>query len=190
MIAWMSAVHDTLTDFAQLPFAQHEPFQLGGTLKYFADAEAAYSFWETAVNDYSNRALAVGTDRLPAISAVVSIIAEATEDHYLAGLWRNDLLAGLAWAANSAWPTAKRPHKEYIAPTWSWASHPGGVSYSSYRTQHSCDANLEASVLDAWTHVKKDGRSGLQYGPMSEVTDGAIVLSGFHCDVEVTISQR
>ena len=25
---------------------------------------------------------------------------------------------------------------------------------------------------------------------MSEVTDGAIVLSGFHCDVEVTISQR
>ena len=51
---------------------------------------------------------------------------------------------------------------------------------------HSCDADFEASVLDTWTDVKKDGRSGCLYGPMSEVADGAIVLS--HCDVEMTIS--
>ena len=166
-----------------LPLAEHESFQLDGTLKYFADAKAAYSFWETAVENYSRRELTVKTDRLPAISAVASIIADATGDRYLAGLWRNDLLAGLAWVSKSS---AARPHQEYIAPTWSWASVPS-TQYLD-RTRHSRDANLEASVLDAWTDVKKDGRSGRLYGPMSEVTDGAIVLSGVHCDVEMTLT--
>ena len=59
----------------------------------------------------------------------------------------------------------------------------------SHRTRNSRDADLKASVLDAWTDVKQDGSSGRLYGPMSEVTDGAIVLSGVHCDVEMTISE-
>ena len=172
----------TLTAFAQLPFAEHEPFQLDSPLKYFADAEAAYSFWESAVHNYSRRTLTFQTDRLPAISAVASIIADATGDRYLAGLWRNDLLAGLAWIGSKA-----APQQEYIAPTWSWASLPGKVYYTG-RTRHSRGADLEASVVDAWTHVKDFGRSGRRYGPMSEVTDGAIVLSGVHCDIEMTIS--
>ena len=83
-----------------LPLAEHEPFQLDGPLKYFTDAEAAYSFWERyAVPNYSARRLTFPTDRQPAISAVASIIANATGDGYLAGLWRNDLLAGLPWVA-------------------------------------------------------------------------------------------
>ena len=167
-----------------LPLAEHEPFQLDGPLKYFADAEAVYSFWESAVFNYSYRRLTFQTDRLPAISAVASIIADATGDRYLAGLWRNDLLAGLAWVAS--YRTAA-PHQEYIAPTWSWASLPVNAWYPG-STRHSRGADLEASVVDAWTHVKDFGRSGRLYGPMSEVTDGAIVLSGVHCDVEMTIS--
>ena len=178
--------HDTLPAFAQLPFAEHEPFQLDGPLKYFADAEAAYSFWESAVQDYSNRRLTFQTDRLPAISAVASIIADATGDRYLAGLWRNDLLAGLAWVLLEYSEAAT--HQEYIAPTWSWASLPVGARYLG-KTRHLRGADLEASVVDAWTHVKDFGRSGRLYGPMSEVTDGAIVLSGVHCDVEMTISE-
>ena len=77
-------------------FAEFAPFQLDGILPYYADAEAAYSFWETAVNNYSGRALTFETDRLPAISAVASIVAKSTGDRYLAGLWRDDLLAGLS----------------------------------------------------------------------------------------------
>ena len=202
------AEHDTLTAFAQLPFAEHEPFLDGtltafaqlpfaehepfdGPLKYFADAEAAYSFWIDAVENYSTRELSFKTDRLPAISAVASVIAEATGDDYLAGLWRKDLL-GLRWLARDNFDSisaAPRPNQEYIAPTWSWASLPRAVWYPD-RTRHSHDANLEASVLDAWTDVKQDGRSGRLYGPMSEVTDGVIVLSGVHCDAEMTISSQ
>ena len=179
-------VDQTLTAFAQLPFARHEPVQLGGTPKHFANAEEAYSFWGTAVENYSQRALSEKTDRLPAISAVASVIAEAigdpTGESYLAGLWRGDLLAGLAWIARRSQP---RTHQGYIAPTWSWASLPGGAWYPD-RTRHWRGAD-QAKVVNASTVLKDFGPSGGLYGPMSEVADGAIVLSGVHCDVAVTI---
>ena len=168
-----------LTAFAQLPFAEHETFQLDGTLKYFADAEGAYSFWETAVEDYSRRALTLRTDHLPAISAVASIIAVATGDRYLAGLWRDDLLAGLGWVLSGLVPWSGAPQK-YIAPTWSWASLSQGVRYPSKRTRHSRDSDLDASVLEAWTALKDQN-------PYGEVSDAAIVLSGLQCDAELTI---
>ena len=177
-----------------LPFAEH---QLDGTLTYFADAEAAYRFWETAVVNYSARALTFETDRLPAISAVASTIAEATGDRYLAGLWRNDLLAGLAWIPSLSSPGLSSPgsgphreclglHREYIAPTWSWASQslPAGVGYSyprSYWTKRNPD--LDASVLEAWTAL--EGKN--PYGPVS---DAGIVLFGLHCDAKLTIPER
>ena len=176
----------TLAAFAQLPFAKHEPFQLDGTLKYFANDTAAYSFWEDAVSDYSHRTLSFETDRLPAISAAASIVAKATGDRYLAGLWRDKLVAGLSWILRPS--SGSGLYQEYIAPTWSWASIPAGVFYfpsragpGSYRTR--CDADLDASVLDAWTTLG----GGNPYGPVS---DAAIVLSGRHCDAELTIPER
>ena len=168
-----------------LPLADHEPFQLDGTVRYFTDAEAAYSFWETAVENYSRRALSFKTDRLPAISAAASVVAKATGDRYLAGLWRDDLLAGLGWYPNLGPGPSPKPYQEYIAPTWSWASLPIGAKYSHPRSdrtrQH--DTNLEASVIDAGTVLAGQN----PYGPVS---DGAIVLSGFHCDAELTIPRR
>ena len=177
----------SLTTFAELPFAEHEPLHLDGPLRYFADAEAAYSFWETAVKTYSGRALSEKGDRLPAISAVASIVAEAigdpTGDSYLAGLWRDDLLTGLCWAALHDSPDDPRPHQKYIAPTWSWASHPSWVWYPQSDRTRQRDANLDASVLDAWTVL--EGQN-----PCGPVSDGAIVLSALHCDAELTISNN
>ena len=168
-----------------LPLANHEPFQLDGSLKYFADAEAAHSFWERAVMNYSHQKLTFKTDRLPAISAVASIVAEATGDRYLAGLWRDNLVAGLSWFVKVSPDSVRRPRptQEYIAPTWSWASLPTGVWYRSNRTPHRHDADLDASVLDAWTVLEGPN-------PFGPVSDGAIVLSGLHCDAELTISEH
>ena len=163
-----------------LPLAAREPFQRDGTLRHFADAEAAYSFWETAVKNSSARALTFDFDRLPAISAVARTIAEATGDRYLAGLWRNDLLVGLGWVANGPENETRR-HQEYIAPTWSWASLPVGAFYRRRRSRHDCA--FEASVLDARTALKGQN-------PFGPVSDGAIVLSGVHCDAEMTIQTR
>ena len=149
-----------------LSLAEHDPFQPDGTLKYFADAEAAYSFWETTVNKYSVGAMTFRTDRLPAILAVASIVAEATEGCYLAGLWEDNLLAGLGWITLwSPHPRHARPHQqEYIAPTWSWASQSYEVFYRPYRTRPSRDADLDASVDCAWAVL--EGQN--PYGPVSD----------------------
>ena len=168
------------------PSTEHGPFQIDGM-----DTHSVYAFWESAVYHYSARALSFKTDRLPAISAVASIFAKVTRDCYLAGLWRNELLVGLSWHAswftNVGLKDDRRPHQEYIAPTWSWASLPRGVSYSHFlrwhRTQDSRDADLDAAVLDAWTTL--EGQN-----PYGRVSDGAIVLSGLHCDAELTIPER
>ena len=148
-----------------LPLAKDEPFQLDGTVRYFAGAEVAYSFWGYAMWRYSHRALTWKTDCLPAISAVASIVAEATGDRYLAGLWRGDLLNGLAWEALSVPEHDPRPHcRKYIAPTWSWASLPTGVWFHSRRSRDISDAHLQASVVDAWTAL--EGHN--PYGPVSD----------------------
>ena len=144
------------------------------------------------MKNYSHRKLSFETDRLPAISAVALVVADATGDDYLAGLWRGNLLAGLCWFPTYGSASDARPLQEYIAPTWSWVSHrddpdqalvPSEASYdvsSSHRTRHSHDANLDASVLDAWTTL--EGQN--PYGPVS---DAVIVLSALHCDAELTI---
>ena len=166
-----------------LPLVEHEPVQLDGTLKYFENDEAAYSFWETAVNKYSRAGLSLRSDRLPAISALASTVAKATGDRYLAGLWRNELLAELAWIPNGSPKDNRRPNQESIVPTWSWASHPGAaLSTRSHRIQHSRDADNQATVLDARTSVKGSNL----YGP---VFDATILLSGVHCDVVMAISE-
>ena len=50
------------------------------------------------------------------------------------------------------------------------------------RTRHLRDTDLDASVLDACTAL--EGQN-----PCGPVSDGAILLSGFHCDAELTISK-
>ena len=124
------------------------------------------------------------TDRLLAISAVASVVGKATGDRYLAGIWRNGLLSGLIWVAGGSLEDDPSPHQRYIAaPTWSWASYP---SWTYYYTplRGTPTRHLRASVvLDAWTALEGPN-------PYGAVSDAAIVLSGHHCDAELTIPER
>ena len=170
-----------------LPSAEQEdPFHLDGTLKHFANNEVAYKFWDDVVVDFSRGALSFANDRLPAISAVASVVAKATGDRYLAGLWRDDLLAGLIWIPRMLFSgLGLHRHQEYIAPTWSWASLRAGVLYYPpfRRSTMKHDADLDASVLDAWTTLEGQNLYG-------SVSDAAIVLSALHCDAGLTIPER
>ncbi|KAH6625745.1 heterokaryon incompatibility protein-domain-containing protein [Boeremia exigua] len=85
--------------------------------------------WLQLVEDYSLRALTKSEDKLPALSGV----AEQYQEHkaqYMAGLWSSQLPAALMWQSTD--PYAKR-HDAYRAPSWSWASIEGRVSYDSQR---------------------------------------------------------
>jgi hypothetical protein len=50
-----------------------------------------YNSWRQLVHIYSGSQLMFEKDRLPAISGLARLYAEALGDQYLAGLWRKDL---------------------------------------------------------------------------------------------------
>ena len=51
-------------------------------------------------------------------------------DEYLAGLWKQDFVAGLMWTPSENKPLRKA-ETSYRAPSWSWASCDGHISYAA-----------------------------------------------------------
>lgn len=98
--------------------------------------------WIKMVEHYSGRAISFSSDKLPAISALAARVAGQSNDHYLAGIWRSDLLRCLLWhrqvrrqfrehESNAPWQDDGLRKAEYLAPSWSWASILGAVHFVS-----------------------------------------------------------
>jgi hypothetical protein len=86
--------------------------------------------WYELMEDYSFRRLTNETDKLPALSGLAQNFQHAVpQAEYLAGIWSTHLPAALLWRTRY---TARRP-MSYIAPTWSWASIIGNITYESQR---------------------------------------------------------
>ncbi|TRX91210.1 hypothetical protein FHL15_007815 [Xylaria flabelliformis] len=113
--------------------------------------------WPSIVTEYSALDLSHPTDRLIALSGLASIKeyryvrynqAEDTNPRYLAGLWRDHLANQLAWFVGETLLAAtangsrsdsqtgltrrRSKPKEYLAPSWSWASVMDPVRYLWY----------------------------------------------------------
>lgn len=95
--------------------------------------------WYRAVEDYSTRHLTVFTDKLPALAGLAATIRDykPANCRYLAGLWEDDFLNGLQWSSQTGRNVTfgygrsitNTRYPEYVAPTWSWASVAGPISY-------------------------------------------------------------
>ncbi|CAM1507479.1 Fc.00g071200.m01.CDS01 [Cosmosporella sp. VM-42] len=91
-----------------------------------SNMEAVYERWRMLVVAYTKRSISHETDKLPAFRGLVAkfqhIMANITsdrEDEYLAGLWRGDFAAQLAWKSPSKADLeafAKTQHHENTAP--------------------------------------------------------------------------
>jgi Heterokaryon incompatibility protein (HET) len=93
------------------------------------DIQTRVQMWCTwVINSFSMARLTVPTDRLPAISALARLFSEDIQSPYLAGLWLEGLWYTLSWYVDAAKDNLERP-KEYIAPSWSWASVNTGVQW-------------------------------------------------------------
>jgi len=89
-----------------------------------------YHAWQGIVSDYSGRNLTKIGDKLTALSGLARLVAESLSikpEYYVAGLWKDDLASGLLWYIIHP----KEPNRAlpYRAPTWSWASVNGKISY-------------------------------------------------------------
>ncbi|KAJ4385962.1 hypothetical protein N0V85_007939 [Neurospora sp. IMI 360204] len=90
--------------------------------------KSEYEWWEM-VFDYSQRLLTKDTDKLTALSGMAQFYQRNHFPHarYVAGLWSSRLEEELFWEVDDKLG-ARRP-AGYVAPSWSWASVNGRVSF-------------------------------------------------------------
>ena len=110
--------------------------------------------WRAICKHYSFRELTYPEDKLPAISGMAHRIFNNVQSEYLAGLWRDNLMHDLFWKTETI---ASKPER-YRAPSWSWASLDGKISWPSSRVFDSCvQCTSYCTILDAHTtHVGLD----------------------------------
>lgn len=129
-----------------------------------------YRRWAAVIEDYTFRRLTVETDRLPGLSGLASEFARRAKDTYCAGLWRRELLYGLAWCLHER-KELEGDRKvavsaEYRAPSWSWASINGfGVESFSWEAFTSKREKLHEMAETIEVHVEPV-LSGDQFGPV------------------------
>ncbi|KAH6884837.1 heterokaryon incompatibility protein-domain-containing protein, partial [Thelonectria olida] len=106
------------------------------------------SWWHSFLEAYSTCDLSVSTDRMPAISGI-----PASSDKYLAGIWERYLPEALLWMTtpNTAHLQCNSTRgREYVAPSWSWASSIGAVQFLVPRTNQS-RTNWRLRILSCHT---------------------------------------
>lgn len=133
--------------------------------------------WNHLLKAYSHLQLSEPRDRLPAIAAVAEQILSRKYDdpaaEYLCGLRRRDLHTDLLWmpAMNNLSGRSSHSRREampYVAPSWSWASFPGGIMNTAhYESWRSSSIHLVQDAL-----IFNESRR------FSRVLGGHIVIEG------------
>jgi hypothetical protein len=111
-------------------------------------SQALWDVWHHLVEEYSRRSLTVTTDKLPAISGIASKVKEATDSAYLAGLWKDNLASDLLWSSSPAGGQMCAP-TTFRAPSFSWASIDGPISYYNPETEEREHFRTAISLLSS-----------------------------------------
>lgn len=96
-----------------------------------ADCQTLLLGWYSLVDQYSQRALTIPSDKLPAISGIASGLYPALGGDYLAGIWTCDLAHGLMWRRGYLGPDSTKSAispSDTLAPSWPWAAARGVIT--------------------------------------------------------------
>jgi hypothetical protein len=132
--------------------------------------------WMHFVEEFTRRQLSYNTDILHAISGLAEFVAVAAKAEYICGVWKKELAEFLMWTVDfgktsfnnlplmaarpfrlqssthtSSSPVRPKLHESYYAPSWSWASVVGPITFQVGR--------LDTSTKDQISHVRKDGKT-------------------------------
>jgi hypothetical protein len=95
--------------------------------------------WIKIVSEYSKRKLTYPEDRLPALLGIVTVLTQIWKDKYVYGLWKECIVSLLGWQ-----PSEKQHQRSSRAPSWSWASLDGSISFETLTQE---DAMLLPTAL-------------------------------------------
>lgn len=146
-----------------------------------AATEVLDRLWRTFVllcEDYTARGLTYGTDTLPAISGLMSQFSSSFGSYY-AGIWERHLVLSLQWESLDTQNCSR--HKEYVAPSWSWASRSGAAIWYMDST-----TPVPTSSTHEFAKVINISCSLADADPLGKVLEGNMILEG--CITEMKIS--
>ncbi|KAI0334691.1 HET-domain-containing protein [Cubamyces sp. BRFM 1775] len=123
--------------------------------------------WCSVVQDYTHRGLSEPSDKLVACAGLAEEFARFLQSEYLAGLWRDSLFDDLLWVRSSREPL-RLPRPLYRAPTWSWASVDGEVTW--LEGDPSDGLEVLANVVGCTVTLQHKTL------PFGQVVDGSLVL--------------
>lgn len=140
---------------------------------------ALMNHWPKLVEEYTQRKLTLGKEKLPALSGLAKHIATQTEDStrkdYIVGIWSPNLKTDPLWESSWDDPShlLRRP-SEWRAPTWSWASTDGPVVYSKADTILQNDEDCEPTYGGVGDpHVTLHGQD-----PFGRITAASLLVKG------------
>uniref|UniRef100_A0A0B7JMX6 Heterokaryon incompatibility domain-containing protein n=1 Tax=Bionectria ochroleuca TaxID=29856 RepID=A0A0B7JMX6_BIOOC len=124
--------------------------------------------WYEVVERYSKRSLTKQSDVLPAISGIARYFAKQTGDVYHAGLFASHGPMALTWKVQGEWKKeagkSERP-KDYLAPSWSWASVKGTVDWFNKRDgSRPIDTVFTPEILELSTEPAGNDPFGMLVG--------------------------
>lgn len=140
--------------------------------------DASTPFWIPSIPIYSSRKLTYASDKLKAIAGVAKYMensnhAKGQPTQYLVGLWQNHRFEEqLRWVCQKPSLSYKemmglfRDEKQYIAPSWTWASRNTGVE---------C---LLGGTETAFEVIKSDLRPSHTSAMVSVAFGSSITISG------------
>ncbi len=122
--------------------------------------------WCAIMQDYTRRGLAMTDDKLVAVAGLARRAHHILGPKYLAGLWEPQIHVGLLWMIDED-ASASRA-KPYRAPSWSWASMDGPVSWSLIDGWvQSDDGFVESAIEVMGSTVQLEGED--PFGPVQTV---------------------
>jgi hypothetical protein len=115
-----------------------------------------YTVWYDLVSAYSCRKLTFPEDRLKAILGLAQLFLRIIRDVFVWGLWNKDLAAGLLWSVHATAPITRLQ-----APSWSWASIDGELTFyiPSTKWGHPLRGSLE-TTCDTISLTDSEGPHG------------------------------
>ncbi|KAL2753029.1 hypothetical protein ACRALDRAFT_1083519 [Sodiomyces alcalophilus JCM 7366] len=154
------------------------------------DTDDLKEYWKEVVEQYTRRTLTFPSDKLAALAGTASRAHSVAPDvHYYAGLWSDTLPSTLLWTVDRpvqldshAADHANRRIDPAVAPSWSWASVTGYVTFHFWKRSYDRGrwANSAPDLTDIHVRCKPSGQN--RYGSV-DVGDARLTAVGYLCDV-------
>jgi len=137
--------------------------------------------WYNVVTEYTSRHLTYQSDKLPAISGVAKAFRKITGYTYLAGIWKEDLIAGIAWRVATPSNDLISP----ILPSWTWARLKGEIRFWGQRP------GLPLAMIDGSCELIQVARNlAGGHNPYGDIRDAELRIRGRLIEVTYRASQK